>query len=61
MIYAIYLNPTIDKTVYLDELKIGGTKPARYGSDTGRRQSSKSGSCGQPFGRGSSCQRISLL
>lgn len=25
MIYAIYLNPTIDKTVYLDELKIGGT------------------------------------
>ena len=60
MIYAIYLNPTIDKTVYLDELKIGGTnRPDTV--DTGRRQSSKSGSCGQPFGRGSSCQRISLL
>ena len=25
MIYAVYLNPTIDKTVYLDQLEVGGT------------------------------------
>lgn len=25
MIYAVYLNPTIDKTVYLDRLEVGGT------------------------------------
>lgn len=25
MIYTVYLNPTIDKTVYLDRLEIGGT------------------------------------
>ena len=25
MIYTVYLNPTIDKTVYLDHLEVGGT------------------------------------
>ena len=25
MIYAIYLNPTIDKTIYIDHFTIGGT------------------------------------
>ena len=25
MVYAVYLNPTIDKTVYIDSLRVGGT------------------------------------
>ena len=25
MIYAIYLNPTIDKTIYIDHFTVGGT------------------------------------